>query len=335
MKYVSKNCALTVMLSLSLGPVVASAHHHRINFLDTTIAFHGEVTRLDWKNPHVYLYVAEQQEDGTVVTWEIETGSTPSLTRRGLTPDMLETGQLVTVRGNPDRNLDKKLMYASAVTKADGKTFVLQGRIANPDGEAVAQASSVAGVWQSLGSPYDRTQAAVFLPLTAKGEAAAAAFDVANDPFADCVPPPVPDSLSTPYLHEIIAGEDTVILREEYWEIDRIVYMDGRGHPVEGQRTNQGHSIGHWEGDVLVVDTTLFEDHGFGNGSGIPSGAGKHIVERYTLSNEGTTLTIEYVLEDPEYLSEPVTDTRQWRYAPQLELLPNECDLDIARRYRE
>jgi hypothetical protein len=77
----------------------------------------------------------------------------------------------------------------------------------------------------------------------------------------------------------------------------------------------------------------LFEDHGFGNGSGIPSGAQKHIVERYSLSEDGTTLSIDYVLDDPEYLSEPVRASRKWRYAPGLEFIPNRCDLDNPRRY--
>jgi hypothetical protein len=109
--------------------------------------------------------------------------------------------------------------------------------------------------------------------------------------------------------------------------------MDGRGHPTNGPRTNQGHSIGRWDGDVLVVDTTLFENHGYGNGSGIPTGARKHMVERYSLTDGGTTVTIDYVLQDPEYLTWPVRGSRQWRYTPELKFLPNRCDLANAQRY--
>lgn len=309
---------------------VLFAHHHAVNFLDDVVALHGEVTRVDWSNPHVFVYVAAEGETGQTVEWTIETGSTPSLTRRGWSPDTVKVGDLVTVRGNPDRDPERKFMSLRAITHADGSAFVLQGRA---QGDPNASAATIEGIWLSTGSPYDRTQAALHLPLTDKAKAIAAEFDVANDPFIECVPPPVPDSLSTPYLHQIIFNDDdTITLREEYWEIDRTVYMDGRGHPENGARTNQGHSIGRWDGDVLVVDTTLFEDHAFGNGSGIPSGAQKHIVERYALSEDGRTLSIDYVLEDPEYLAAPVTDTRQWRYAPHLELLPNVCDLETARR---
>lgn len=329
MKHIRKCLAGAAVLGIA-APTTLLAHHHAVNFLDETVAFFGEVTRVDWANPHVFIYVETEGEDGETVEWEIETSSTPALTRRGWQPDTLQPGDTVTVRGNPDRNPDRKFMSLRAITAGDGTPLVVSGRPAeDPD----ARATSIEGIWQALGSPYDRTQAATHLPLTAKAQAIAANFDVANDPFIECVPPPVPDSLSTPYLHEIVFNDDdTITLREEYWEIDRTVHMDGRGHPENGPRTNQGHSIGHWDGDVLVVDTTLFDDHGFGNGSGIPNGPQKHIVERYELLDDGRTLQISYVLEDPEYLAEPVTDTRQWRYAPHLELLPNTCDLEIARR---
>lgn len=335
MRQPSKYYRAATLTCLLLCPITATAHHHRINFLDTTIAFYGEITRVDWQNPHVYFYVDAEDNSGRTVTWQIESGSTPSLTRRGFSRDSLKVGDMVTVRGNPDRNPERKRLVASTFTNSDGTNYVLQGRAPNRSETPQAITTSIAGVWQSIGGPYDRTRAATHLPLTEAGEAAAARFNVNNDPFADCVPPPVPDSLSTPYLHEVIIGDGTITLREEYWEIDRTVYMDGRSHPEEGRRTNQGHSIGRFDGEVLVVDTVLFDDHAFGNGSGIPNGARKHMVERYSLTDNGTMLTIDYVLEDPEYLAEAVTDTRQWRYAPELELLPNQCDLENARRYVE
>ncbi|WP_428099220.1 DUF6152 family protein [Candidatus Rariloculus sp.] len=329
MKQIRTYMTVAVLLSI-FAPATLLAHHHAVNFLEETIAFFGEVTRVDWTNPHVYIYLETEGDDGTPVEWEIETGSTPSLTRRGWQPDTLKPGDSVTVRGRPDRNPERKFMSLRAVTAPDGTPLVVQGR---PAEDPNARATSIDGIWQALGGPYDRAKAATHLPLTEKAKAIAANFDVANDPFIECVAPPVPDSLSTPYLHQIIVNDDdTITLREEYWEIDRTVYMDGRGHPENGPRTNQGHSIGQWEGDVLVVDTVLFDDHAFGNGAGIPNGAQKHMVERYEIMDDDRTLSISYVLEDAEYLAEPVTDTREWRYAPHLEMLPNTCDLEIARR---
>jgi len=308
----------------------ADAHHSRSNFAATSIVVRGVVDRVEWQNPHVYFFIVEETGGGRI-EWQVEAQSTPGLLRRGWQPNSLSAGETVTLRGNPDRD-SRPLIFADTITKTDGTTLRVQGP--STLSQTTAQhAPSLEGIWAAVGAPFDRSRAASELPLTDKGRAAAAAFDVRNDPFAECIPPQVPDSLSTPYLHAIEIGENVVLLREEYWEVDRVVYMDGRGHPSAGPRTNQGHSIGHWDGDTLVVDTTLFADHGFGNGSGIPSGAQKHIVERYSLNDDQTTLTIDYVLEDPEYLREPVRGSRTWRFAPGLEFIPNRCDADNARRY--
>ena len=135
--------------------------------------------------------------------------------------------------------------------------------------------------------------------------------------------------MGMPYLNEIELREDTVVLRSEFLNAERTVFMDGRRHPENGQRTNQGHSIGWWEDDVLVVDTTLFEDHRApirGPNEGVPSGAQRHVVERYTLSEDGTRVLIEFSVEDPEYLAEPFTGTLEWVYAPEFELSGFSCD---------
>ena len=111
------------------------------------------------------------------------------------------------------------------------------------------------------------------------------------------------------------------------------IYMDGRGHPGNGEPSNQGHSIDRWEGDVLVVDSTLFEENRAGNRAGIPSSAQKHVVERYALNEDGTQIVIDFIVEDPEYLAEPLTGGIEWDYAPDLEMLRFSCDPESASRY--
>lgn len=72
-----------------------------------------------------------------------------------------------------------------------------------------------------------------------------------------------------------------------------------------------GHSIGHWEGDTLVVDTANFDDHRSPYRIGVPSGGQKHVVERFRLTEDGTHIDLEFVLDDPEYLAEPMVHRRQ------------------------
>ena len=109
--------------------------------------------------------------------------------------------------------------------------------------------------------------------------------------------------------------------------------MDGREHPEDGERTNQGHSIGWWEGNTLVVDTTHFKDHPSGNGPGVPSGTQKHVIERYTLSESGKQLVIDIFLEDAEYLTEPFTGVVEWNYRPDLQLFRYNCDPELSRQF--
>jgi hypothetical protein len=113
----------------------------------------------------------------------------------------------------------------------------------------------------------------------------------------------------------------------------RVVHLDGRAHPENGERTLNGHSIGRWEGDTLVVDTTLFADHREGLAFGIPSGAGKHVTERFSLSADRRHLDYAAVLEDPEHLAAPVSFAAQWEHRPELAPTGLACDLDVAQRF--
>jgi hypothetical protein len=132
------------------------------------------------------------------------------------------------------------------------------------------------------------------------------------------------------YLTDIDIQQDRVVIRNEFFDNERTIYTDGRGHPENGERTNQGHSIGAWEGIILVVDTTLFEDHPSTSGDGVPGGAQKHVTERFALSEDGTRLVIDVVVEDPEFLAEPFNGSLQWNYTPELQLYRYNCDPELS-----
>jgi hypothetical protein len=299
------------------------------------VAFQATVTRVEWINPHVYIYVEASDENGGMIEWEIETQSTPNLIRRGWTEDSLKEGDVITVRANPDRNPEKNLLFGMAFTKADGTTLHSQGSGGRVVVDTVRGAESLAGVWETTGRVAGslRDKPATHLPLTEKAIAATVGFDVTQHPMVECISNTPPGNMGGAYLHEIEIREDVVILQVEYNNVTRTVYMDGRTHPDNLEPSNQGHSIGWWQDGVLVVDTVGFEEHRWGNGRGIPSGPERHTVERYTLSDDGTTVRLDYVIEDPEYLTAPVSATINWRHAPHLELLPYDCDREVSRRF--
>ena len=328
-----------------LGSVVATAviitatasAHHRPAAFDTTaqVTIQGKVSRLDWTNPHVYIYVTGESAPGKSAEWMIETDPVPILSRSGWRRELVSPGAMVTVRANPDRNPQRN--HALLVSIAVGNGLVLTPRA---DAAATAaRATSIAGVWNSLRGFADR-RVGPFKP-TEKGAAAIKAYTEALNPVTNCIPYASPFLGTLPYLNQIEIGKDRVTIRNEFMNVDRTVYMDGRPHPKDGVRTIQGHSIGRWEGDLLVVDTTLFADHLLGNYVGrsggqardLPSGPRKHEVERYQLSEDRRRLLISSVVDDPDYLTEPLTMTTEWDYAPRLPLLRFGCDREQARRY--
>jgi hypothetical protein len=307
-----------------MGPAApVYGHHSDATYdLDTVVAFEGQVTRFTWRNPHVLISVETETATGETVEWLVETGSTPIMSRSGWSRDLLSPGDTVTVRLHPDRRTGRAHGILNVLETADGR---LWSQI-ETDPEATASATSLEGVWKGLSSSSLNPQLREAV-LTAAAEAARANYnDVLDRPTAQCVPNPPPLHISSSvYLSGVEILEDRVILRSEILDVMRTVHTDGREHPENGERTNQGHSIGWWENDVLVVDTTLFADHNSGNGRGAPSGPRKHLIERYSLSEDGTRMIVDIFMEDPDYLAEPFEGRVELVYQPHLELFRYNC----------
>jgi hypothetical protein len=324
---------LAVAVSLMIAAPV-SGHHSEAGFDKTTIAaFEGVVTELDWRNPHVYVLVETKGADSQPVQWRVETSSTPILSRRGWTPDSLQPGDSVLVRGHPERGTDRNYALLLALQKEDG-TILTAAPLSS---ESNARASGLSGIWKPDSATVAEFHRRVSsLPLTEKGAAARDSFDYYREsPVAQCIAHPAPWVFNSElYVNEVDVGEDVVILHSEYFGVRRTVYMDGRGHPNDAERTLQGHSIGSWEDDTLVVDTRLFADHRIGNGPGIPSGAQRHVIERLTLSEDGTRIIYDMFVEDPEYLIEPLSARVEWLYVPELQRYGYDCDPEVSSMFR-
>ncbi|GAG81390.1 unnamed protein product, partial [marine sediment metagenome] len=177
------------------------------------------------------------------------------------------------------------------------------------------------------------------LQLTEKARAAQSIYDEESDqnPASRCIgrTEPYITVLATIFPLEISINEEesTVSIRSGAMDYHQTVYLDGRGHPVDRERALAGHAIGWWEEDTLVVDTKLFADHLDAYQIGVPSGAGKHVVERYRLIDGGTRMEVEFMLEDHEYIVGSLTDTREMVYSPQIEITPFDCDPESARQF--
>ncbi len=129
---------------------------------------------------------------------------------------------------------------------------------------------------------------------------------------AQCLPSGVPGVVLAPYPLQIVHRPDVVVLLYEAYNIFRIVPIGGE-HAEDLDPTWLGHSIGHWEGDTLVVDVVGFNDRTLI--AGYRHTEALHVVERYRRTSFDT-IAYEAVVEDPNVFAKPV------RYAGNLVLHP-------------
>jgi hypothetical protein len=178
------------------------------------------------------------------------------------------------------------------------------------------------GVW--LPDPKHRNFA--FGSLPPKWTPAAAAYiagqqalDKAGEPnnlYVNCLPEGMPSFIiMTRNSSEFLFTPGRVTILNEF-DGNRLrrVYTDGRPHPADPEPTFNGHSIGHWEGDVLVVDTAAILPQTFlpiGQSVGIPNNGGLHIVERIRLA-EPDRLEDDLVIDAPKVLAEPWKITKSF-----------------------
>jgi hypothetical protein len=124
---------------------------------------------------------------------------------------------------------------------------------------------------------------------------------------SDCMPLAGPQAFSVPYQFQIVESAHHVAILYGYPGTFRIIPTDGGLHPADPDPTWMGDSIGHWEGDTLVVDTVGFNDKT--EISGYRHTEALHIVERFSRP-EFNTLQYAVTLEDPNVFVKPWTVNR-------------------------
>jgi hypothetical protein len=142
--------------------------------------------------------------------------------------------------------------------------------------------------------------------LTEAGEKAAAEFKRQDDPRFHCQTTSILfDWTFDGPVNRITQNKDTIVLEYGQFGLKRTVYMNVKDHPRNVKPTRTGHSIGHWEGDTLVVDTAGFAP-GFLS-TPVHNSDQLHVVERFTLDPAKMSLTRSYTAEDPVYLKAKYT----------------------------
>lgn len=325
-------------LAAALGAGPALAHHSSSRFDSSqTVDFDAVVKGVRWANPHVYLTVEQTTDAGETIEWEVETVGPSALRRLGWERETVSVGDQVSLRGSPARSGDHSLNLGTIEHGGGSVTIMALIREYTSPGEPPATgATSLDGTWATLAN---FALIGPFLPngpkpaLTEAGAAAAAVFDEATMlPALQCVETPAPYFMFILDTKQITTSEDEVRIVGDYEGAERIIHMNVADH--EGATPSvHGHSIGRWEGDALVIDTTHFEPRIMDHAFGVPSGAQKHLVERLTRNADGTRITYHFEVTDPEFLTAPITGDVEWAYRPDLELSLAECDPQAAQRF--
>jgi hypothetical protein len=339
--------ALVVLTVLAAAPA-ASAHHSAAAYdMAQTVSLDGVVTRYEWKNPHVYIWLAAPGADGRTVEWEVE-GQPPAVLRRiGWAHDTFKAGDRLQATGNPARNAQRNGLLLTSMKRADATVYdaaTLPATLTTAAATPSAGAAGIAGVWVTLldmAAMQSYLAPARRVPLTEAGVAARNAFDEATmSPGLRCIPPPAPAFMFVPDVKRITVEGGTIRIEGEFAAGERVIHLaDVTAGSAIPQRSAartppvQGNSVGRWEGATLVVETTDFAPHAQGIGFRVPSSPQKRLVERLTLDADGKGLSYAFELADPEMLTGPVTGEGRWVFSPDVAFAPVACDLENAQRF--
>ena len=183
--------------------------------------------------------------------------------------------------------------------------------------ESIAKLPDFGGLWEGGGGGPRGGGAeppSLTPPYAAKlqeYQAASRAGEIEDGPSANCVPNGMPSIMTQPYPLEILFTPGKVTILIEAYSQWRQIFTDGREHPEDPDLTFNGHSIGHWEGGTLVVDTVGFTTDTFLAGGGMRHSEKMHIVERFKLA-DGDRLEVQTTIDDAEALMKPFTRTASY-----------------------
>ena len=124
--------ALSVLAVAAVSASTLLAHHSVAGEFDTSksLTLKGTISKVEWINPHIFLYLDVKDDNGTVTTWALETLPTAMLRKAGLSKDTVagKLGEIVTITANPAKDGTKRLAWIGKITYADGHYHQLAGQ---------------------------------------------------------------------------------------------------------------------------------------------------------------------------------------------------------------
>ena len=336
---------LLVLAGLVALPFAASAHHSRAHYTGEVRELQGDVVRLRWGNPHTAVVLETVDDSGETATWRID-----FLGTQGLSREALEVGQRLTLAGLESTQGPGDLL-ATNILLADGTELQLGAvepfwssdlahapvptrvdtlvdglaenrglfRVWSPPAEDWERYTRLQHSYYFLESEEERARVwsqAIFgawrsAPYTESALAARADWDALDNFATRCEPEGMPRLMLNPHPFEFVDEGERIRLRSELYDIDRTIHMGTSPAVEEVPPSALGHSVGRWEADTLIVETTRVDWPWLDN-SGTPQSRAAEFEERFTVSADQTRLDYQLTVTDPATFTEPAVYDRHW-----------------------
>jgi hypothetical protein len=341
------------LVGLVVAPPVSLAHHSVAGFFDPekTVEIAGVVRAVKWRNPHTVFEVDVTAASGDVVTWHIESGALGVLRSRGLAREFVKPGDHVRIMGDSSLRSDHE-MFARNMLLANGKEVILTAGShayfsAESDGEileavfdkelaaaARRNADGIFRVWSTNIDDRSSDRLKMFdgnYPLLEGAAAVRAAYNPGDKALRGCTKWTMPRLMANPLPMEFERNGESILQRFEEDDNVRVIHMSNGRPRASQERSTLGYSKGRWEGETLVVETSMliperFDDHG------TPFGAALTLIERYSVSDGGNRLDYVLTATDPETFAEPIEMRRRWDWRPEITVGEYNCEQDQELR---
>ena len=321
---------LIFILSVALISPAIYAHHSHASLDKKNIQQHtGRVTKYSWRMPHVFLRVESPNPEGKIVEYIIELLHPPAMIEYGWSKTTFKPGDQITWRGPADKNPNRYYSGLQWAEKADGSLLKMEKNV-----RPVEPSKDFSGLWvrdARVGFTYSPP---VEWPYTEHGQKMVANFNEQQNPQLECQNPGPPKSTLLPYPVQISRPDnETFVIDYELRDQKRVLQLNKELQ--HGKPSKIGQSKAWLEGDTLVVETSNFIPDRWGNHTGVDSSEHKHLLERFSLIEDGYTLRIQMTITDPVIFTKPVEIDYYMKKITDRELVPSNCNLESARLFIE
>lgn len=316
----------TAFVLLVGGLHAAYAHHSRSEFSSEVIEVKGVLTKVFWRNPHAGLDMTVLNDAGEEETWRVETFGSPNLfSRMGVQREYFKVGEEIVVSGSVSERRNKYMLGTNVLFESGleailnasigpkwSDTYVGGADFSDRDLSTLVDAATEnKGIYRNWSIAGRSIGVSRHFPYTEEARAAQRNANPLESPIIKCETPGMPMPMFQPLSFEFVDEGPTARLNVEYFGIVRTIHLEDAVDPATVPPSPLGYSVGHWERNTLVVETSRV-NYPYFNQSGVRQSENVHIVERFELSKDQTRLDFHMTISDAMAFTAPATAGRTY-----------------------